>query len=120
MTDDQDVKAPGRRYSHATDDAPLYRVPKTLGGGVWPTYRMWEKYVVLDIAGNLVQFFDTDVTAIARPEGLPDWAIAVLTKVLEYEDGHGAVHEGWTCFDGVLNGVPRDAMAFLMAEREWR
>jgi hypothetical protein len=103
------------RYVHAPDDAPLYRIPKGMGAGVFPAYRAWEQHVVLDIHGLLVQFFESDVIAIARPEGLPVWAVAVLVKVLEWEEHHG---KGDECFAGALENVPADAMEFLVAEKD--
>jgi hypothetical protein len=37
---------------------------------------------------------------------VPYWAYDVLIAMLDYEDGHGDAHEGWTCFRDVLNAVP--------------
>lgn len=105
------------RYVHAPDDAPLFRVAKALGGRCWPAYRAFDDKVVLDVDGDLVTFIATDVTLIARPESMPDWAIRLVAKVLKFEEVHGCDRGqyDWACFVDVLELIPADACEYVQA-----
>lgn len=106
-------------YRHAHDDAPLYRVSAALGGRAWPAYRAYEDKVVLDVSGDLVTFLNCQVAAIARPEGLPDWVIALVRKAERYEEVHGDVHgDESMCFDGELHAIPAEVRQFIAAWAE--
>jgi hypothetical protein len=111
-----------RRFIHAPDNAPLYRVSEAIGGLAWPAYCVWEEgpqaRVTLDINGSLVSFFATDVIEVARPEGLPDWVLDMLAAVRAYEELHGHTADGWDCFASLLGQVPEDAMDYVNARKQ--
>lgn len=114
-----------RRYLHAPDDAPLYRVPEALGGKAFPAYRVYANsngkvVAVLDIEGELFTFDQDQLTPITRPEGLPDWAIAVILHVIRIEEVHGSLPLGANCFCEVLDAIPAEARAYLDTLREAR
>jgi hypothetical protein len=105
-----------RRYKHAEDDAPLYRVAPELGGRVWPAYRViGEDAVVLDIDGTLYDFKADHVTRLPRPEGLPEWVFDLLIKLGQYEDQHGHPSDDWTCFAASIEAIPLGVRAFVAA-----
>lgn len=110
------------RFLHAPDDAPLYRLPETLGGKVFPAYRVYANndgivVVVLDVDGELVPFKVTQVTAITRPEGLPDWAVAIILNAIVHEEVHGSAVSGGLCFCELLDAIPAEAREWLEAQR---
>ena len=121
-----------RKYAHAPHDAPLYRVPKVLGGGVWPAYRAWfegnaapgslavGERVVLDIAGHLVQFFADHLTPIEPPEGMHDWMVDILIAIDSYEDIHAHPEDGAICFAELWERIPDDTKAFIKTMREFK
>lgn len=105
-----------RRYLHAENDAPLYRVPVGLGGRAWPAYRVYDDKVILDVNDALVAFQESDVALIARPASLPDWAVELLRKVMAYEAKHGCEADGpWACFGREIEAIPRDVLDYVEA-----
>jgi hypothetical protein len=111
-----------RRFRHAPDEAPLYRVSEAIGGQAWPAYRVYGEgrtgKVVLDVNGILVEFFDSDVTEVTRPEGLPDWALDIAAALFEYEAMHGHPDDSWTCFAALLEQIPDEAKDFITARKQ--
>ncbi len=101
------------RYSHADNDAPLYRVKPTMGGKAWPAHRVYDEgnrvRVTLDIDGDLVTFWSEDVTALAPPEAMPDWALDVIKAAVAYE-----IH-GRDQIESAIARMPADARTYFEA-----
>lgn len=111
-----------RRFIHADNDAPLYRVSEAIGGLAWPAYRVWDEgsrvRVTLDINGSLVSFFDEDVIEVAPPENLPNWVLDLVAALRQYEDFHGHPADDWTCFAEHLAAVPDGVQDYVTARKQ--